>query len=205
MALPVRAERGRQFDPFDIVRNDLNLLGRFLGFSDVSDGGDPLAPLSNYGVDIREDADHIYVEADLPGFRKEDINISLENGMLTITAERQEEVTEPAPGEGGPQQQGQAAQPGQGQQVGEEQPRGGAGGGRPQQQPPPQQQQQQTQQRQQSPNYLLRERRVMRFVRSFALPPNVDESSVQARLENGVLRITLNKREESKAKRIAVS
>ena len=194
MALPVRVERGLQFDPFDIVRNDLNMLGRFLGFSDAGDGGSALASLSNYGVDIREDADHIYVEADLPGFRKEDIDISIENGMLTITAERQEEVTEPPPGQGG-QQQGQAAQPAQGQQADESQRRGG---GR-------QQQQQQTQQRQQDASYLLRERRVQRFVRSFTLPPNVDESSVQARLENGVLRITLNKREESKAKRIDVS
>jgi HSP20 family protein len=197
MALPVRAERGLQFDPFDVVRNDLNMLGRFLGFSDAGDGGNPLAALSNYGVDIREDADHIYVEADLPGFRKEDIDISLENGMLTITAERQEEITEPPPGQGG-EQQDQAAQPGQGQQADQGQRRGG-GGGR------SQQQQQQTQQRQQDANYLLRERRVQRFVRSFTLPPNVDESSVQARLENGVLRITLNKREESKAKRIEVS
>ena len=106
MALPVRAERGLQFDPFDIVRNDLNMLGRFLGFSDAGDGGNPLASLSNYGVDIREDADHIYVEADLPGFRKEDVDISLENGMLTITAQRQEEITEPPPGQVG-QQQGQ--------------------------------------------------------------------------------------------------
>jgi HSP20 family protein len=196
MALPVRAERGLQFDPFDIVRNDLNMLGRFLGYSETGDGGNPLASLSNYGVDIREDADHIYVEADLPGFRKEDIDISLENGMLTITAERQEEITEPPPGQGG-QQQGQAVQPGQEQQADQGQRRGGVGGRS--------QQQQQTQQRPQDVNYLLRERRVQRFVRSFTLPPNVDESSVQAKLENGVLRITLNKREESKAKRIDVS
>ena len=197
MALPVRVERGLQFDPFDIVRNDLNMLGRFLGFSEAGDGGNPLASLSNYGVDIREDADHIYVEADLPGFRKEDVDISLEHGMLTITAERQEEITQPPPGQGGPQQQqGQAAQPGQAQQADQGQRRGGGRS---------QQQQQQTQQRQQDASYLLRERRVQRFVRSFTLPPNVDESSVQARLENGVLRITLNKREESKAKRIEVS
>ncbi len=170
------------------------MLGRFLGFSDAGDGGNPLASLSKYGVDIREDADHIYVEADLPGFRKEDIDISLENGMLTITAERQEEITEPPPGQGG-EQQDQAAQPGQGQQADQGQRRGGGRSS----------QQQQTQQRQQDASYLLRERRVQRFVRSFTLPPNVDESSVQARLENGVLRITLNKREESKAKRIEVS
>jgi HSP20 family protein len=193
MALPVRVERGHLFDPFDIVRNDLNVLGRLLGISDSNDGGSSLASLSNYGVDIREDADHIYVDADLPGFSKQDIDISLENGMLTITAERQELVEQPAPGQAG-QQPGQAAQPGQEQQAGQHQ--------RPDNGQP---QQQQSQQRQQEQSYLLRERRIRRFVRSFNLPPNVDESSVQAKLENGVLRITLNKREESKAKRIEVS
>ena len=187
MALSVRAERGLQFDPFDIVRNDLNMLGRFLGFSDAGDGGNPLASLSNYGVDIREDADHIYVEADLPGFRKEDVNVSLENGMLTITAERQEEVAEPSS-----QQQGQ-----EGRQQGQQ----GAEGQQQQQRARGRSQQQQ----QQDSNYLLRERRITRFVRSFTLPSNVDESSVQAKLENGVLRITLNKREESKPKRVEVA
>src|SRR6267142_5587654 len=90
MALPVRVERGHAADPFMITRNDFNtMLSRLFG-----DGGDngALSPLSGYGVDIREDEDHIYVEADLPGFRKEDVDISLENGTLTIAAERKEEV-----------------------------------------------------------------------------------------------------------------
>ena len=60
------------------------------------------------------------------------------------------------------------------------------------------------QQRQQDANYLLRERRVQRFVRSFTLPPNVDESSVQARLENGVLRLSLPRPEEDKPRRISI-
>jgi HSP20 family protein len=168
MALPVRIECGRQINPFDVVRNDLNMLGRFLGFGEEGDGGTSLATLANYGVDVREDANHVYVEADLPGFRKEDVDISLENGVLTLTAERREETTEPAD-----QQRQDQKQKGN---------------------------------RQQESNYLLRERRVQRFVRSLSLPPSaVDEQNVQARLENGVLKITLNKREESKPKHIEVS
>jgi HSP20 family molecular chaperone IbpA len=135
------------------------MLGRFLGFSDAGDGGNPLASASNYGVDVREDADHLYVEADLPGFRKEDIDIALENGMLTITAQRQEEITEPPPGQAG-QQQGQAAQPGQGQQPDLGRRRDGD-----------HPQQQQSPQRQQDASYLLRERRIQRFVRSFTSRP----------------------------------
>ena len=104
MALPVRVERGQTIDPLDIVRRDMNqLLGHVLGrgfFNDVGDGG-ALSALTSYGVDIREDADHIYVEADLPGFRKEDVDISLQDGVLTITAERREEISEPDSGKEG--------------------------------------------------------------------------------------------------------
>lgn len=41
-----------------------------------------------YPVDIREDDNAVYVEAELPGFAKEQIDVSIENGVLTITAQR---------------------------------------------------------------------------------------------------------------------
>jgi HSP20 family molecular chaperone IbpA len=201
MALPVRVERGRAAsDPYEMVRHDFgNMLGRFFGggglFGDPDGLIAPLASLANYGVDIREDADHVYIEADLPGFRKEEIDISLENGTLTITAEHTEEIEEPAPGNGGDgNRQGQQAQ---GQQQGQpaQQERRARGRGRGRQQD----------RASDEGTYLLRERVVRRFQRSFTLPPNVDESDVQARYDNGVLRITLNKLEESKPKHIQVS
>ena len=43
-----------------------------------------------YGVDVREDADHLYVEAELPGFKKDEVEITLENQTLTISADRKE-------------------------------------------------------------------------------------------------------------------
>lgn len=169
MALPMRVEqRGGGTNPFEIIRQDLNMLNRFFGgglFGEPSEAG-LLGTAGNFGVDIREDADHIYVEADLPGFRKEDINLSLEQGVLSISAERREEVTMPSR----PGQQGQQAKEGQ-----------------------------------KEGDYLLRERRIERFNRSFTLPSNVNEQSVQAKLENGVLKITIDKREEAKPKRIQVS
>ena len=159
-------------DPYELARNDFNtMLAHLL----VGDGGEAsaLASLGSHGVDIREDTDHVYIEADLPGFKKDDVNISLENGTLTIVAEKHEELTEPP-------QQGQQQQP-----------------------------QQQNQGKQSAPEqkseYLLRERRIQRFIRSFTLPPNVDEQNVQAKLENGVLSIVLNKLEESKPKRVQIS
>jgi HSP20 family protein len=55
------------------------------------------------------------------------------------------------------------------------------------------------------PTYLLRERRQQRLVRSFSLPPSADESKIEAKLENVVLRLTVEKRPETRAKRISVT
>jgi HSP20 family molecular chaperone IbpA len=166
-------------------------------------------------VDIREDADHIYVDAELPGFRKEDVQVQLENGTLTILAEHQEELAEPAPqaqqgaqgqtsardGQGAQGQQNTQGQEGTAQSS--EQGRSGQQGQESQQ--GQQGRQGQQQQREQKGDFLLRERRIQRYVRSFTLPPNVDDRNVEARLENGVLHVTLHKREDSKPKRVNVS
>jgi HSP20 family protein len=186
MALPVRVSRGQIADPLDIIRQDFAMLNRMFGggglAGDTSDAG-PLAAIANFGVDIREDDDHVYIEADLPGFRKDEIDISIDDGVLTITAEHREEAAVPAGEE-------QAGAEGQQQQ---------------QQQRQRQQSGQQDQQQQGKGNYLLQERRYQRFVRSFTLPPNVDDQQVQAKLENGVLKITLNKREDTKPRKVQVS
>jgi HSP20 family protein len=124
------------------------LMNRFFGDRDFGDG----VTLAPYGVDVREDQDHLYVEAELPGFKKDEIDITLENSTLTILAERKPVSSEETKGD-----------------------------------------------------WLLRERRYTRFTRSFNLPPTVDESSVEAKLVDGVLKLTLNKREESKPRKISVA
>jgi HSP20 family protein len=151
MALPTRINRGgTAVDPFDMLSRDFEgMFNRWLGGRETN-GSQPLAP---YGVDIREDADHFYVDAELPGFKKEDVDITLENQTLTISAERRYENK-------------------QGDGHGDE--------------------------------WLLRERRYNRFLRSFTLPPTVDEGSVNARLQDGVLTITINKREETKPRKVKV-
>src|SRR5688572_597668 len=152
MALPTRVQRGQQYDPFEQAQREFDtMLGRFLGERQANGPqGGALAP---YAVDVREDGDHIYVEAELPGFKKDEVDITLENQTLTIAAERREEK------------------------------HNGGGKG----------------------EHLLRERRYTRFLRSFTLPPTVDEQSVNAKLTDGVLTITLNKREETKPRKISVS
>src|SRR5438046_2477795 len=143
MALPTRVQRGQgQIDPHEAAQREFDtMLNRWFGGREVSNGGNGnggyLAP---YAVDVREDGDHIYVEAELPGFKKEDVDITLENQTLTIAAERKCEQKKKG-------------------------------------------------------DYLLNERRYQRFLRSFTLPPTVDEKKVDAKLNDGMLSITLNKRE----------
>jgi HSP20 family protein len=155
MALPTRVNRGMT-DPFEAAQREFDTaLNRFFGGREVAQhsNGGGWAP---YGVDVREDGDHLYVEAELPGFKKDEVDITLENQTLTIAAERKSETTD-----------------------GDD---GGAKG-----------------------EWLLRERRYSRFLRSFTLPPTVDDQKVDAKLNDGVLTITLNKREETKPRRIQVA
>jgi HSP20 family protein len=42
-------------------------------------------------VDVYEDKDNLLVKAELPGLTKEDIQISLDNGNLTLSGERKQE------------------------------------------------------------------------------------------------------------------
>lgn len=146
MALPMRVSSGGMMDPFEQMRQEFgSMLSRF---------GWPWREtetlLTPYGVDIRQDADHIYVEADLPGFTKDELDVRIENQMLTISGEHKMEKKE------------------------------------------------------EKKDYLLHERAERTCSRSFTLPTAVDEKSVDAKYQNGVLNITLNKKEESKLHKVMV-
>ena len=43
-----------------------------------------------FRTDIKDEGDHFLLEADLPGFQKEDIDLLLQDGLLTITAKHAE-------------------------------------------------------------------------------------------------------------------
>ena len=45
----------------------------------------------NPSLDVYQDKDNVFVKAELPGMKKEDIEISLEDGVLTIAGERKHE------------------------------------------------------------------------------------------------------------------
>jgi len=46
-------------------------------------------------LDLYEDKDNLYVSLELPGFRKEEFQIALQDGVLSISGERQEDKTVP--------------------------------------------------------------------------------------------------------------
>lgn len=45
-------------------------------------------------VDVSEDQDNVYIEADLPGFDPDDVDITVTADQVTIKAERRGEITE---------------------------------------------------------------------------------------------------------------
>lgn len=135
MTLTTRGSRLFPVDPFEVFGQDFSIA---------------------YGVDVREDADKVYIEAEMPGFKKDEIEIVLDKSVLTITAKKTETPQTESPDGNGTQ-------------------------------------------------WLLRERSVREYRRAFRLPSSADAATVDARLEDGVLHVTLTKREETKPRKITVS
>ena len=131
--------------PFQALRELDRAVGQMWGdMGDNATGG-------SFPVDIHEQNDQLVVEADLPGFTKEQIDISVEQGVLTIEAERQT-----GEGENGNRKQ------------------------------------------------HVSERRYTRVARRFSLPSAYDTQSIDASLNDGVLTVKLQKREESKPRKVEV-
>ena len=102
-------------------------------------------------VDIYETEQELVVRADMPDLAEKDIDVRVENNMLTIRGERKFEKN-----------------------ISED-------------------------------NFLRMERSYGSFSRSFSLPNTVNTDQIKADYRNGVLTVTLPKREESKPKQVKVS
>ncbi|HET6142970.1 MAG TPA: Hsp20/alpha crystallin family protein [Candidatus Acidoferrales bacterium] len=102
-------------------------------------------------VDIYETPNELVVKADLPDVNEKDIDVRVENNLLTIRGERKFEKS-----------------------VSEE-------------------------------NYLRVERTYGSFSRSFSLPNMVNAEAIGAGYNNGVLTVTLPKREESKPRQVKIT
>ncbi|HPS79923.1 MAG TPA: Hsp20/alpha crystallin family protein [Thermoanaerobaculaceae bacterium] len=101
-------------------------------------------------VDVRETRDALEITAEVPGLDPKDVEISVENGVLTLKGSRNFEKA--AEGE----------------------------------------------------TYHRVERSYGAFERSFTLPTNVDPERISAAYRQGVLSLTLHKREEAKPKSISI-
>lgn len=101
-------------------------------------------------VDVLETDKDFQVKANLPGVKKEDINISLKENQLIIEASHDEKKEE------------------------------------------------------KKANIIRAERYVGKYQRYISLPDNCDVDNIKAKLENGVLNLTINKKEPTPKKEIII-
>lgn len=52
--------------------------------------GPALVDEGSLALDVSEDGEHVIVRASLPGFKREDVQVELDEGVLTISARREE-------------------------------------------------------------------------------------------------------------------
>lgn len=110
----------------------------------------PFGRSANPSVDIREEENRYVLEAELPGFTEKDIDVKVEDMLLTISSKQEKESEESQEG------------------------------------------------------YVLKERKLRSFTRSFVLPKEVDREKIEANVKNGLLTLELQKAPESKPKAIEV-
>ena len=82
------------YQPYSLVNQLHHEINRVFGANLARADEDTGAVAADWipAVDIREDQDRYVLRADLPGIDPNDIEITMENGMLTIRGERTSEV-----------------------------------------------------------------------------------------------------------------
>jgi HSP20 family protein len=151
----IRYQTSPVFNPavsFPTLRNEMDRLFdvAFPALSSLQRGRQLGGAQNEFPVDLYQDKHAVTVRAELPGFRKEDFQVEVADGRLTVIALQKTETKVDG---------------------------------------------------QDSPATTAQELRVSR---AFSLPDNLDVEKIQAAYENGVLTVTLPKREEVKPKQIAV-
>ncbi len=145
---PVRYWAPMGFGPVNLMREMERMMEEATKDIDYSIWPPALAVGPRFpAVDIKDEGDHYLVEADLPGRSKEDVEVMVGEGVLDITAKREERKEESAEG------------------------------------------------------YIRRERGFVSFHRRLNLPDDTTEDGLEAKLEDGVLRIRVQKTKEGMEKR----
>ena len=75
-----------------------DLLDRLLAGQTARNGGDAVAADWTPAVDIKEEAERFLIHADVPGVDPKDIEISMEDGVLSLSGERKSETREDGEG-----------------------------------------------------------------------------------------------------------
>jgi HSP20 family protein len=138
------------YDPFSEFKKSIDLFNNII--NTPKNGGKGFDTDFLPTVNSREDDKAYYLEVDLPGVKKEDISLTVENGVLTVCGERKSK-----------------------EEVKEE-------------------------------NYYKVESNYGKFSRSFSLPKTIDDNKIEAKTQDGVLELTIPKREEEiqKTKKISI-
>jgi HSP20 family protein len=126
-------------------------------------------------LDVVRDGDNFVAQASLPGVRPEDISVTIDDNVLTISAHTFAETHAETTAETTGETEAPAGEPGEGDTT-----------------PEPR-------------TYLLRERRTGALQRSLRLPDSVDAEKAETVYDAGVLTITLPKLEAKKAKQLTVA
>ena len=144
MSLTLRRENGNTNTTARYVRDPFALARELFAWDPYARAVTAFAP----SFDVKETVDAFVVRADLPGVDEKDLDVSIHNGVLTITGSRQAE------------------------------------------------------QRKDGESYYLYERQFGSFSRSFALPDAADAEKIEAHLKDGVLALSIGKRQEAKPRKI---
>lgn len=145
MTFLTRFERMDPFEELSTLRNRMDRLWSRITTADTSALAD-WSPTS----DVIEAKDEIVIKAELPGIDDKDVEVTIENGILTIKGERRAE--------------------------------------------------QETEEK----GFRQVERSYGSFLRSFALPPNVEPETISATFTKGLLEVHLPKKEGAKPLSIKV-
>lgn len=83
----------RWFDPFEEIKRLQSRLDDLFG---VMEGEKGLLPteMRDFPLDVVDEPDKVKIVAELPGFKKEDIETAIEDSYLIIKAEKKEEKEE---------------------------------------------------------------------------------------------------------------
>ena len=84
----------KDWDPFSELDEFQNRLGSFFGHSPARRNREGTFSSWSPAVDIIEDEKEFLVKAELPEVKKEDVHVSVENGVLLISGERKFEKEE---------------------------------------------------------------------------------------------------------------